>query len=84
MGHSPRLQPRRRRLELFLPDNHVRCFHKRERSRLGGKPPAEWTATVTRAMHLFANTGRQQTLELGKAAAVTEIRQKARMPSGGG
>jgi hypothetical protein len=48
-------------------------FHGDTGLGIGASHQTGWTGIVARAMHLFATTTPQQVLELGKAAAVTEV-----------
>ena len=48
-------------------------FHGDNGSGLGASHQTGWTGIVARAMHLFATTTAEQTLELGKMAAFVEI-----------
>jgi hypothetical protein len=50
-------------------------FHGDNGAGLGASHQTGWTGIVARAMHLFATTTSEQVLELGKAAAVTEVEQ---------
>jgi len=47
-------------------------FHGDNGSGLGASHQTGWTGIVARAMHLFATTTAEQTLELGKMAAFVE------------
>jgi hypothetical protein len=49
-------------------------FHGDNGSGVGASHQTGWTGIIARAMHLFATTTPEQMLELGKKAAVTEIR----------
>ncbi len=42
---------------------------------LGANHQTGWTGVIARAMHLFATTTPEQMLELGKAAAITEVQR---------
>jgi hypothetical protein len=53
-------------------------FHGDNGAGLGASHQTGWTGTIARAMHLFATTTAEQVLELGKAAAITEV-EKPRM-----
>jgi len=48
-------------------------FHGDNGAGLGASHQTGWTGIIARAMHLFATTTAEQVLELGKAAAITEI-----------
>jgi hypothetical protein len=48
-------------------------FHGDTGLGIGASHQTGWTGIVARAMHLFATTTPQQVLELGKAAAITEV-----------
>ncbi len=48
-------------------------FHGDNGAGLGASHQTGWTGVVARAMHLFATTTPEQMLELGQAAAITEI-----------
>jgi hypothetical protein len=48
-------------------------FHGDNGAGLGASHQTGWTGIIARTMHLFATTTAEQTLELGKAAAITEI-----------
>jgi hypothetical protein len=48
-------------------------FHGDNGAGLGASHQTGWTGIIARAMHLFATTTAEQALELGKAAAVTEV-----------
>ncbi len=48
-------------------------FHGDNGAGLGASHQTGWTGIVARMMHLFATTTAEQTLELGKMAAVTEV-----------
>jgi hypothetical protein len=48
-------------------------FHGDNGAGLGASHQTGWTGVVARAMHLFATTTAEQMLELGKAAAITEV-----------
>jgi hypothetical protein len=48
-------------------------FHGDNGAGLGASHQTGWTGIIARAMHLFATTTPEQMLELGKAAAITEI-----------
>jgi hypothetical protein len=48
-------------------------FHGDNGAGLGASHQTGWTGTIARSMHLFATTTAEQILELGKAAAITDI-----------
>jgi hypothetical protein len=48
-------------------------FHGDSGAGLGASHQTGWTGVIARGMHLFATTTPEQVLELGKAAAITEI-----------
>jgi hypothetical protein len=48
-------------------------FHGDNGAGLGASHQTGWTGVIARAMHLFATTTAEQALELGKAAAITEV-----------
>jgi hypothetical protein len=48
-------------------------FHGDNGAGLGASHQTGWTGLVARIMHLFATTTAEQVLELGKAAAITEV-----------
>jgi hypothetical protein len=48
-------------------------FHGDNGAGLGASHQTGWTGLIARAMHLFATTNADQVLELGKAAAFTEL-----------
>ena len=50
-------------------------FHGDDGAGLGASHQTGWTGIIARIMHLFATTSSEQLLQLGKAAAVTEIQQ---------
>jgi hypothetical protein len=52
-------------------------FHGDTGLGIGASHQTGWTGIVARAMHLFATTTPQQVLELGKAAAITEVAPQA-------
>jgi hypothetical protein len=58
-------------------------FHGDNGAGLGASHQTGWTGIIARAMHLFATTNPAQVLELGKAAAVTELPAKAKRAIGG-
>jgi hypothetical protein len=58
-------------------------FHGDNGAGLGASHQTGWTGIITRTMHLFATTTPEQLLELGKAAAVTEV-EKLRAGQTGG
>jgi hypothetical protein len=50
-------------------------FHGDNGAGLGASHQTGWTGIVARMMHLFATTTAEQVLELGKVAAVTDVRR---------
>jgi hypothetical protein len=58
-------------------------FHGDNGAGLGANHQTGWTGIIARAMHLFATTTADQVLELGKAAAITEV-EKPRADQTGG
>jgi hypothetical protein len=48
-------------------------FHGDNGAGLGASHQTGWTGVIARMMHLFATTTSEQVIELGKAAAVTEV-----------
>jgi hypothetical protein len=48
-------------------------FHGDNGAGLGASHQTGWTGVVARSMHLFATTTAEQVLEVGKAAAITEV-----------
>jgi hypothetical protein len=50
-------------------------FHGDNGAGLGASHQTGWTGIIARAMHLFATTTPEQALELGKAAAITEVKR---------
>jgi hypothetical protein len=48
-------------------------FHGDNGAGLGASHQTGWTGVIARAMHLFATSSAKEFLELGKAAAITEI-----------
>jgi hypothetical protein len=50
-------------------------FHGDNGAGLGASHQTGWTGIIARVMHLFATTRPEQMLELGKAAAITEIKR---------
>ena len=52
-------------------------FHGDNGAGLGASHQTGWTGAVARIMHLFATTPAEQVLELGKAAAFTELVREA-------
>ena len=48
-------------------------FHGDNGAGVGASHQTGWTGIVARLMHLFATTTPEQMLELGKAAAITEV-----------
>jgi hypothetical protein len=66
--------------EKFQNDPHWRdyllfyeYFHGDNGAGLGASHQTGWTGVIARAMHLFATTTAEQVIELGKAAAITEV-----------
>ena len=64
----------------FQEDRHWRdyllfyeYFHGDNGAGLGASHQTGWTGIVARMMHVFATTTAEQILELGKAAAITEV-----------
>jgi hypothetical protein len=51
-------------------------FHGDNGAGLGASHQTGWTGLVARMMHLFGTTSSRQSLELGKAAAVTEEKKE--------
>ena len=75
----------------FQEDEHWRdyilfyeYFHGDNGAGLGANHQTGWTGLVASAMHLFATTTPEQAMQLGKAAAATEVKQKARAAQTGG
>ena len=75
----------------FQEDEHWRdyilfyeYFHGDNGAGLGANHQTGWTGLIASAMHLFATTTPEQAMQLGKAAAVTEVKQKARAVQTGG
>jgi hypothetical protein len=69
--------------EKFQTDPHWRdCllfyeyFHGDNGAGLGASHQTGWTGLVARIMHLFATTTPEQALQLGKAAAITEVTEQ--------
>jgi hypothetical protein len=67
----------------FQADSHWRdliqfyeYFHGDNGAGLGANHQTGWTGVIARSMHLFATTTAEQALELGKLAAVVEIKPK--------
>jgi hypothetical protein len=52
-------------------------FHGDNGAGLGANHQTGWTGVIARTLHLFATTTAEQTLELGKGAAVVEIEKPA-------
>jgi hypothetical protein len=52
-------------------------FHGDNGAGLGASHQTGWTGVVARGMHLFATSTAEQFLELGRAAAVTEVEPEA-------
>jgi hypothetical protein len=50
-------------------------FHGDNGAGLGASHQTGWTGIIARAMHLFATNTPEQGLELGKAAAITEVKR---------
>jgi hypothetical protein len=50
-------------------------FHGDNGAGLGASHQTGWTGIVARMLHLFATTTPEQALQLGKLAAVTEVRK---------
>ncbi len=50
-------------------------FHGDNGAGLGASHQTGWTGVIARIMHLFATTSAEQVLELGKAAAVVELKK---------
>jgi hypothetical protein len=70
--------------EKFQRDPHWRdhlqfyeYFHGDNGAGLGANHQTGWTGIVARAMHLFATSTAEQFLEIGKKAAVTEVKDQA-------
>jgi len=59
-------------------------FHGDNGAGLGASHQTGWTGIIARGMHLFATTTREQAIALGKAAAVTEVSEKAQGAQAGG
>jgi hypothetical protein len=59
-------------------------FHGDNGAGLGASHQTGWTGIIARAMHLFATTTAEQVLELGKAAANTEVEKPRADQTGGG
>jgi len=59
-------------------------FHGDNGSGVGASHQTGWTGVVARSMHLFATSTADQTLEMGKLAAVVEEKKKARRGRGAG
>ena len=51
----------------------MRYFHGDNGAGLGASHQTGWTGTIARLIHLFATSTPAQMLELGKAAAFTEV-----------
>jgi hypothetical protein len=58
-------------------------FHGDNGAGLGASHQTGWTGVVARAMHLFATSTAEQMLELGKAAAITEVEKPRKGKTGG-
>jgi hypothetical protein len=52
-------------------------FHGDNGAGLGASHQTGWTGVIARAMHVFATSNAEQLLELGKAAAFTELEVEA-------
>ena len=50
-------------------------FHGDNGAGLGASHQTGWTGIVARMMHLFATTSAEQVLQLGKVAAVVDVRE---------
>jgi len=50
-------------------------FHGDNGAGLGASHQTGWTGIVARLMHLFATSSVEQVLELGKQAAITELKK---------
>ncbi len=70
-GGTQRFQEDRNWRDLIL---FYEYFHGDSGAGLGASHQTGWTGIVARMMHLFATTTAEQALELGKAAAVTDVR----------
>jgi Mannosylglycerate hydrolase MGH1-like glycoside hydrolase domain len=57
-------------------------FHGDNGAGLGASHQTGWTGIIARAMHLFATSTAEQFLELGTAAAITEVESAPRGQSG--
>jgi len=57
-------------------------FHGDNGAGLGASHQTGWTGIIARAMHVFATSTAEQFLELGKAAAITEVEPARRGQSG--
>jgi hypothetical protein len=55
-------------------------FHGDNGAGLGASHQTGWTGIVARMMHLFATTTAEQALELGKAAAVSDVKRAPEEP----
>jgi hypothetical protein len=75
----------RRLAGIFLRDATGRRPVRRgdDGSGFGGSHQTGWSGIAARAMHLFATTTPQQVLELGKAAAITEVAPQTAGRGGG-
>ena len=58
-------------------------FHGDNGAGLGASHQTGWTGVIARGMHMFATTTAQQALDLGKAAAVTEVETQPARPIAG-
>src|SRR5262245_1102124 len=52
-------------------------FHGDNGAGLGASHQTGWTGVIARGMHLFATSTAEELLELGKAAAFTELEEEA-------
>ncbi len=53
-------------------------FHGDNGAGLGASHQTGWTGIIARALHLFATSTAEQFVELGKAAAITEVQRPTR------
>jgi hypothetical protein len=58
-------------------------FHGDTGAGVGASHQTGWTGIVARLLHLFATTTSEQALELGKAAAITEVQKTKPATTGG-
>jgi hypothetical protein len=58
-------------------------FHGDNGAGLGASHQTGWTGIVARLMHLFATTTAEQTLELGKMAAVVDVHKARKVEAAG-